>query len=78
MRVRQCIMDIKEFELSIDLSCRIHHGSTSALGKSGKREVSKLAKMIFWRVLLHIIIYHLDTYVSWGKVFYLCRTHYVC
>lgn len=65
-------------ELNITFSFKVHKGSTSASAESKKDLVSLIAKMIFWRVILPIIIYYRDTNVIRRKVFYSQTSYYVC
>ena len=72
------IMNKNKIHISINISPSIHIGSISTDSESKRENVSRLSKMIFWRVLLPIIISHLDTYSLWRKVFYPHKAHYVC
>ena len=69
------LMKIIDINIVINISHKIRLSSTSA-GKDAKWDtVSRLTKMIFWRVLLPIIISHRDTLVPREKVFYSQRTY---
>ena len=63
-------MNKNKIDISINVSPSIHIGSISTDSESKRENVSRLSKMIFWRVLLPIIISHADTYLIRGKVFY--------
>ena len=62
-------MKIVDINIDINISPRIHVSCTRADKDSKRDNVSRMTKMIFWRVLLPIIISLRDIIVLWGKYF---------